>query len=113
LVARNEARLKELSTRLTKQTGRSVTPLRADLSDKADFAKLERLLRKSQAITMLVNNAGVGAVTPLLDTALGKIEDVIALNVTVLTRLTHAAAPAFVARFEADLLDKVHGCTLL
>src|SRR5207249_9202640 len=31
LVARNEARLKALSGRLTSETGRSVTPLRADL----------------------------------------------------------------------------------
>jgi uncharacterized protein len=33
VVARNEARLKELSARLTKETGRSITPLRADLND--------------------------------------------------------------------------------
>ncbi len=105
LVARNEARLKELSARLTKQTGRSVTPLRADLSDKADLAKVERLLRESQAITMLVNNAGVGAVTPLLDTDVDKMEDMIALNVTALTRLTYAAAPAFVARGRGTIIN--------
>ena len=40
LVARNEARLQALSDRLTKETGRSVTPLRADLGDKADLAKV-------------------------------------------------------------------------
>jgi len=45
LVARNEARLQELSARLTKETGRSVTPLRADLSDKAELAKVESVLR--------------------------------------------------------------------
>jgi len=33
LVARSEARLKALSARLTSETGRSVTPLPADLND--------------------------------------------------------------------------------
>jgi len=61
LVARNEARLKVLSARLAKETKRSVTPLRADLSDKADLMKVERLLRDDEAITMLVNNAVIGA----------------------------------------------------
>jgi uncharacterized protein len=98
LVARDEARLKALGARLTKETGRLVTPLRADLSVKADLANVERVLREDQAITMLVNNAGVGAVKPLLDSDVDQMDDLIALNITALTRLTYAAAPAFVAR---------------
>src|SRR5216683_4534178 len=105
LVARNEARLKELSARLTKETGRSVTPLRADLSDKADLAKVESMLRDNQAITMLVNNAGIGSVAPLLDADVEKMEDIIALNITALTRLTYAAAPAFVARGTGTIIN--------
>jgi short-subunit dehydrogenase len=105
LVARNEARLKALAARLTKETGRSVTPLRADLNDKADLAKVEQLLREDEAITMLVNNAGIGAVTPLLDSDVDKIDDMIALNVTALTRLTYAAAPAFVARGSGTIIN--------
>src|SRR5690242_531411 len=45
LAARNEARLKAFAARLTEETGRSVTPLPADLNDKADLARVERLLR--------------------------------------------------------------------
>jgi uncharacterized protein len=45
IVARNEAQLKALAARLTKETGRSATPLRADLNDKADLAKVEAILR--------------------------------------------------------------------
>src|SRR5262249_58156606 len=48
LAARNEARLKALSARLTEETGRSVTPLRADLNDKADIGTVERLLRTDE-----------------------------------------------------------------
>jgi uncharacterized protein len=105
LVARNEARLKGLAARLTEETGRSVTPLRADLSDKADLVNVERVLREDQAITMLVNNAGIGAVTPLLDTDVDAMDDMIALNVTALTRLTYAAAPAFVARGSGTIIN--------
>jgi uncharacterized protein len=105
LVARNEARLKALSARLSKETGRSVIPLQADLSDKADLAKVESRLRDDQAITMLVNNAGVASVAPLLNADVEKMEDMIALNVTALTRLTYAAAPAFVARGTGAIIN--------
>ena len=105
LVARNEARLKALSDRLTSETGRSVTPLRADLSDKADLATVESMLRNDQAITMLVNNAGIAAITPLLNTDVADVADMIALNIVALTRLTYAAAPAFVARRAGTIIN--------
>ena len=54
---------------------------------------------------MLVNNAGAGAVTPLLDTDVDKMEDMINLNVTALTRLTYAAAPGFVARGKGTIIN--------
>jgi short-subunit dehydrogenase len=47
---------------------------------------------------MLVNNAGVGSSTPLLDTNVEAMGEMIALNVQALMRLTYAAAPALVAR---------------
>src|SRR5215468_2890029 len=67
LVARNEARLQSLSARLTSETGRSVKVLRADLNSKAELAAVETTLRDDPSITMLVNNAGIGSVAPLLD----------------------------------------------
>jgi short-subunit dehydrogenase len=105
LVGRSEAQLKALSARLTKETGRSVAPLRANLSDKADLEKVESLLRENQAITMLVNNAGIGAITPLLNTEVDMTDEMIALNITALTRLTYAAAPAFVARAAGTIIN--------
>ncbi len=105
LVARSEARLKALSARLASETGRSITPLPADLNDKADLAKVETTLRDDQTITMLVNNAGVGSVAPLLHADVEKMDDMIALNITTLTRLTYAAAPAFVARGAGTIIN--------
>jgi uncharacterized protein len=105
LVARNAARLEALSARLKRETGRSVTSLPADLNDKADLAKVETALRGDPSITLLVNNAGVGSVAPLLKADVEKMDDMIALNVTALTRLTYAAAPAFVARGAGTIIN--------
>lgn len=52
LVARDHARLEALSARLTSQTGHSVTPLPADLNDKADLAKVETTLRDDPTTTI-------------------------------------------------------------
>ena len=57
LVGRDQARLEAVSGRLTRATGRSATPLPADLNNKADVAKVEETLRNNPIITMLVNNA--------------------------------------------------------
>ncbi len=105
LVARNEARLKALAARLTSETGRSVTPLPVDLSDTPDLERVETILRDDQTITMLVNNAGVASVAPLLNAGVEKMDDIIALNITALTHLTYAAAPAFVARGAGTIIN--------
>ncbi len=98
LLASNQARLTTLANRLSAETGRSVKTIAADLNNKADVAKIEAVLKTDRSIRVLVNNAGVGAVTPLLGSDIDKMEDMISLNVGALTRLTYAAAPGFVAR---------------
>jgi uncharacterized protein len=105
LVARNETRLEALSARLKSETGRSVKVLPADLGNKAELAKVETILRDDPSITVLVNNAGLASVAPLLDADVDKMEDIIDLNVTALTRLTYAAAPAFVARGAGTIIN--------
>src|ERR1700745_2782179 len=75
-----------------------VTPLPASLNAKADLAKVETTLRDDQTIIMLVNNAGIGFIAPLLKADIEKMDDMIDLNTIALTHLTYAAARAFVAR---------------
>jgi short-subunit dehydrogenase len=98
LVARDKKRLAVLAQRLRSSTGRSVDTVAADLNDKTDLAKVEAILRANAAITLLVNNAGVGATAPLLNADVEKMDDMIRLNIGALTRLTYAAVPGFVAR---------------
>lgn len=105
LVARNEQRLTAAAERLRAETGVQVTPLAVDLNEKAGLAKVEAVLREDPTITMLVNNAGVGSVASILQADVDKMEAMIDLNITALTRLTYAAAPAFVARGAGTIVN--------
>jgi short-subunit dehydrogenase len=105
LVARNEQRLNVVADRLRGVTGRQITVLPADLNDKTSRAKVEAVLRDDPRITMLVNNAGVGSVASILQANVDKMEEMIDLNVTALTRLSYAVAPAFVARGAGTIIN--------
>ncbi|MGY2850162.1 short-subunit dehydrogenase [Bradyrhizobium sp. USDA 4509] len=98
LVARNRERLDGLARRLLAETGRSIEIVAADLGKRGDVSRIESILRSNTGISVLVNNAGVGATAPLLASDVDKMSDLIALNVDALMRLTYAAVPGFVAR---------------
>src|SRR6266853_4799035 len=105
LIARNRSRLAALARRLENETSRSVETITADLNDKADLARIETTLRNNAGITLLVNNAGVGAAGPLLNSDVEKMDEMIRLNVGALTRLTYAAVPGFVARGGGTIIN--------
>lgn len=105
LVARRADKLRALAEDLTNRTGRSVETLAADLTDAAGVAKVEDVLKRDASITMLVNNAGIGATAPLLQSDIHEMERMIALNVNVPTRLSYAVAPAFVARGQGTIVN--------
>ncbi|UVM03138.1 SDR family NAD(P)-dependent oxidoreductase [Pseudomonas laurylsulfatiphila] len=98
LVARSRGRLNALAKHLSDKTGRSVEVVAADLTNKADSLRVEQILRNDASITLLVNNAGVGGVMPLLASPVDDMEAMVSLNVTALMRLAYAAVPGFVAR---------------
>ena len=105
LVARNADRLCALATALTDATGRCIEIIAADLIDRDDRARVETTLRTDASITLLLNNAGVGATAPLLGSDINKMEAMIALNVIAPTRLTYAVAAAFVARGTGTIIN--------
>lgn len=98
LVARNKDKLQALASLISDQTGRAIEVLAADLGDAADLATVEKVLREDASITALVNNAGIGTQTKLLDSDIERMDAMVRLNVTALMRLTYAAVPGFVAR---------------
>ncbi|MGG2399410.1 SDR family NAD(P)-dependent oxidoreductase [Pseudomonas sp. SH1-B] len=105
LVARNRDRLNELANRITTETRQEVEVLAADLSEHSSLARVEAKLREDASITLLVNNAGIGTHTPLLQSDVEQMQRMIDLNVTALTRLSYAAAPGMVARGQGGIIN--------
>jgi len=105
LVARNRTRLDALAQRITSDTRRGVEVIEADLNDRAALTVVEAKLKQDASITLLVNNAGIGTHTPLLESDVDAMTRMIDLNVTALTRLTYAAVPGFVARGHGAVIN--------
>ena len=105
LVARSADKLRALAKNLTTASGRSIEIIAADLGKSADLARVENTLKTDASISVLVNNAGVGAASPLLDSDIDKMEQMITLNVTALTRLAYAVAPAFASRSSGTIIN--------
>lgn len=105
LIARSRNRLTALAQRLRSTTGRSVETVAADLDDRMDLARVETILRENANITLLVNNAGMGATAPLLNADVERMDAMIRLNVGALTRLTYAAVPGLVARGVGTIIN--------
>ncbi|WP_454848996.1 SDR family NAD(P)-dependent oxidoreductase [Rhizobium binxianense] len=105
LVARDVPRLNALAERLTKEEGIRVEVLPADLTKREDVRKVERRLREDEAISLLVNNAGIGPKGTLLDDDIDYLETMIELNVVAANRLAVAAAQTFAGRGKGGIIN--------
>ncbi len=105
LVARNRERLNPLAAEISSRHGRAVEVFPADLNNPAALRSVEDKLKRDASITLLVNNAGIGTHTPLLESDVDQMARMIDLNVTALTRLSYAAVPGFVARGNGALIN--------
>jgi len=105
LVARDEAKLKDVANAITAATGRKVETIKADLTVTADLRSIEQTLKTDNAITLLVNNAGLGAGPGWLNATPEYLDELIAINVTALTRLTRAVIPNFTSRSSGTIIN--------
>lgn len=105
LVARDGARLQALADDLHARTGRSATPVVADLTRDADIARVAALFESCDDIDLLVNNAGIGSPGLLAMAPAEKVDALLQLNVVALTRLSRAAARAFGTRRRGTLIN--------
>ena len=105
LIARRADQLAVVAERIRSKTGRKVEVFPADLTDELDVARVETLLKSDPSITLLVNNAGLGAAGTLLQSDVDKMSSMISLNVTSLMRLTYAIVPSFVARRQGTIIN--------
>lgn len=105
LIARDKNRLEDLAKTLINKTGRKVEVFAADLLNKQDLNRVEKRLHDDKTISLLVNNAGLGATASLIEADIDQLENLITLNVTVLTRLAAAAAKNFIQQQTGAIIN--------
>jgi short-subunit dehydrogenase len=105
LVARRAERLQALAAAITSAHGARVETLAADLETETGLASVEQLLANNPAVSLLVNNAGLARLSPVGGAAVADSLSQIALNITALTRLTHAALPGMKARNDGLIIN--------
>lgn len=105
LVARDVQRLDALAVRLRETYGVKAEVLPADLSLGDDVRRVEQRIRSDAALTLVVNNAGIGPKGAMIDADLDDLETMIAVNVTAVNRLAIAAAQVFSARGRGAIIN--------
>lgn len=104
LVARRAERLEALAADL-RGTGVAVEVIAADLSRAEDLARIEARLRDDEAITGLINNAGIAGEQSFVETDPAYLTGLIDLNILAVTRLSRAVAPRFAAKGAGTLIN--------
>jgi len=105
MVGRNRRRLDKLAKKIAGETQRRIEVMTADLNDRNDLARVEQFLREDPSVTVLVNNAGLGATAPLVNSDVTEMSRIISLNVDALMRLTYAAVPGLVKRGSGTIIN--------
>lgn len=105
LVARREDRLKQIAESLQADFSIDAKVLVADLSKPADVRSLCEYITTSESLSLLVNNAGLSAVTPLTETPDETIAAIIQLNIIAVTALSKAALRNFKSKGSGKIIN--------
>ncbi len=102
LVARRRDRLQQLADELG-PLGCEALVIEADITDRESaLAAVATTVRELGRLDVLVNNAGVMLNGPVLDAPLEEWERMVALNVSALLYVTHAALPHLVSAADSE-----------
>jgi short-subunit dehydrogenase len=104
LVARNERSLKDLAGKLERSRGVRAVPIVADLSRPDACTRIAEATAGSE-IAGLVNNAGFGLLGPFSNTPVERDLEMIQVNVSALTELTHRLLPPMLQRRRGMILN--------
>jgi short-subunit dehydrogenase len=105
LVGRQQKRLDAVADAVRQKANVKVETLVADLAEANDLARVEARISSDPAITALINNAGVASFSPFAKQSSEAVDETTAVNITALTRLTHAVLPGFLARGAGSIVN--------
>ena len=106
IVARNEAKLNQLKTDLEKKYNIQVIVIAKDLSNLNTPQEIYNEVKQlGIEIDYLINNAGFGALGKFHELDLARQIEMINLNITSLTALTHLFLPEFIKRNNGKILN--------
>lgn len=105
LTARREDRLKALAQRINTDGGRAHVIV-ADFTKEADVVRAVREAEEAMGrIDILINNAGVMYLEPVMDADLNRWRDMIELNLTALITASQTAARGMAERGMGDIVN--------
>ncbi|MEA2214032.1 MAG: hypothetical protein QOF83_3980 [Solirubrobacteraceae bacterium] len=103
LIARRRNRLEELADELRHKHGTDTLVIEADITDREQaLAAVARTLHELGRLDIVVNNAGVMLNGPAASAPLAEWERMVALNVSAMLYITHAALPHLLSAAESD-----------
>ena len=94
IAARRVQRLNDLAERI-RQAGGEALPIETDVADEAQACEMvERILRESGRLDLLLNVAGVGVAAPFQNTTTAEYRQMVDVNILGALYPIHAALPA-------------------
>ena len=105
VVARRRDRLEAVAQRLEDTYRIRVEVLAADLARSDELRAVEQRISEDTALEFLINNAGFGGYMPFTALEPDRAEELIAVQVTAVTRLTRAALPGMITRGHGSIIN--------
>jgi short-subunit dehydrogenase len=105
LAGRQQNSLDAVVKAVKEKTDVKVVTLVANLAEAKDVARVEARISGDPAVTALINNAGAASFGPFDKLTLEALNEMTAVNITALTRLTHAVLPGFLARGAGSIVN--------
>jgi NADP-dependent 3-hydroxy acid dehydrogenase YdfG len=103
-VARREARLKSLAE-AARSKGAEIIPVRTDVTDAAQAKHaVDEAMNHTGRLDVVVNNAGLGVISPILGSNLDDWQRMVQVNVMGVFNVTHACLPIMVEQQEGHLV---------
>jgi uncharacterized protein len=105
LVGRGQKALDVVAAAVKQKANIKVDTIVADLAEAKDLARIETRISGDPAVTALINNAGVASFGPFAKLSAQTLDETVAVNITALTRLTHAVLPGFLTRGAGSIVN--------